>query len=92
MPRLLRIRRLRSLYGRRRVQLALLLFVAAMAALGAFNGLGRIDAVIAQADLEHLDAAPAFERQRWAPLLVQAVLERYRLTSQVGDLWIYVPR
>jgi len=53
---------------------------------------GRIDAVIAQADLEHLDAAPAFERQRWAPLLVQAVLERYRLTSQVGDLWIYVPR
>ena len=47
MPRLLRIRRLRSLYGRRRVQLALLLFVAAMAALGAFNGLGRIDAVIA---------------------------------------------
>jgi hypothetical protein len=53
---------------------------------------GRIDTVIAQADLEHLDAAPGFERQRWTPVLVQAVLERYRLAQQVGDLWIYVPR
>jgi hypothetical protein len=53
---------------------------------------GRIDMVIAQADLEHLDAAPGFERQRWARVLVQAVLDRYRLTDHVGDLWIYVPR
>jgi hypothetical protein len=53
---------------------------------------GRIDTVIAQADLEHLDAAPAFERQRWTPTLVQAVLGRYRLTHQAGDLWFYEPR
>ncbi len=53
---------------------------------------GRVDTVIAQTDLEHLDAAPAFERQRWSGVLVQAVLERYRLTSHIGDLWIYVPR
>jgi len=45
--RLLRSRRLRSLYGRRRVQLALLLFAAVVAALGALNGLGSVDAVLA---------------------------------------------
>jgi hypothetical protein len=53
---------------------------------------GRIDAVIAEVDLEHLDAAPAFERQRWSALLVGAVLEHYRLSSHVGRLWIYEPR
>jgi hypothetical protein len=53
---------------------------------------GRIDTVIAQTDLEHLDAAPGFERQRWAGVLVQAVLDRYQLTGHVGELWIYVPR
>jgi hypothetical protein len=53
---------------------------------------GRIDTVIAQTDLAHLDAAPGFERQRWAGTLVQAVLDRYRLAGQVGDLWIYAPR
>jgi hypothetical protein len=53
---------------------------------------GRIDTVIAQTDLEHLDAAPGFERQRWAGTLVRAVLDRYRLAHQVGDLWIYEPR
>ena len=53
---------------------------------------GRIDTVIAQTDLEHLDAAPAFERQRWSGILVRAVLDRYRLAHQVGDLWIYEPR
>lgn len=47
MARLLRLRRLRSLYGRRRAQLALLLFAVADAALGSLNGLGRIDALIA---------------------------------------------
>ena len=47
MARLLRLRRLRRLYGRRRAQLALVLFVALDAALGSFNGLGRIDAVMA---------------------------------------------
>jgi hypothetical protein len=53
---------------------------------------GKIDAVIAEVDLEHLDAAPAFERQRWAGTLVREVLGRYRLVHQVGQLWIYEPR
>jgi hypothetical protein len=53
---------------------------------------GRIDSVISEVDLEHLDAAPAYERQRWAPALVRAVLDRYRLDSRAGTLWIYVPR
>jgi hypothetical protein len=53
---------------------------------------GRIDSVIAEVDLEHLDAAPAFERQRWAGVLVRAVLDRYRLTQHLGKLWIYEPR
>jgi len=53
---------------------------------------GRIDSVIAQTDLEHLDAGPGFERQRWAGILVRAVLDRYRLAHHVGDLWIYEPR
>ena len=47
MARLLRVRRLRSLYRRRRTPLALLLFAAVVAALGALNGLGRIDALVA---------------------------------------------
>jgi CHASE2 domain-containing sensor protein len=47
MQRLLRVRRLRSLYGRRQAQLWLLLFTAIIGALGAFNGLGRIDSLIA---------------------------------------------
>lgn len=41
------LRRLRGVYGRRRAQLALLLFAMVMAALGALNGLGRVDALIA---------------------------------------------
>jgi hypothetical protein len=53
---------------------------------------GRIDAVIAEVDLEHLDVAPAFERQRWAGPLVRVVLDRYRLANHVGRLWIYEPR
>jgi hypothetical protein len=53
---------------------------------------GRIDSVIAQTELEHLDVAPGFERQRWAGILVRAVLDRYRLAQHVGDVWIYEPR
>ena len=53
---------------------------------------GRIDTVIAQTDLEHLDAAPGFERQRWAGVLVRAVLDHYQLTNHIGDLWIYARR
>jgi CHASE2 domain-containing sensor protein len=47
MLRLPRARRLRSLYRRRRAQGALLLFAAVLAALGALNGLGRADALVA---------------------------------------------
>jgi len=53
---------------------------------------GSIDTVIAEVDLEHLDSAPAFERQRWNGLLVRAVLDRYRLANHIGRLWIYEPR
>jgi hypothetical protein len=52
----------------------------------------RFGAVVSEADLEHLDAAPGFERQRWTASLTRAVLERYRLDRHEGPLWIYVPR
>lgn len=52
----------------------------------------RFHAVVSEADLEHLDAAPAFERQRWTAALARAVVERYRLDRHEGPLWIYVPR
>lgn len=53
---------------------------------------GRFRAVVSEADLEHLDAAPGFERQRWTEALARAVVERYRLDRHEGALWIYVPR
>jgi hypothetical protein len=53
---------------------------------------GRIGSVVAETDLEHLEAAPAFERQRWSDALVRAVLDRYRLATRAGPLWIYEPR
>jgi hypothetical protein len=52
----------------------------------------RFGAVVSEADLEHLDAAPAFERQRWTAALARAVIDRYRLDRHEGPLWIYVPR
>ena len=52
----------------------------------------RFRAVVSEADLEHLDAAPGFERQRWTAALARAVVERYRLDRHEGPLWIYVPR
>jgi hypothetical protein len=52
----------------------------------------RFHAVVSEADLEHLDAAPGFERQRWTAALARAVVERYRLDRHEGALWIYVPR
>ena len=53
---------------------------------------GRFGAVVSEADLEHLDVAPAFERQRWTALLASEVVRRYRLDRHDGPLWIYVPR
>ena len=52
----------------------------------------RFRAVVSEADLEHLDAAPGFERQRWTDTLARAVVARYRLDRHDGALWIYVPR
>jgi len=52
----------------------------------------RFRAVVSEADLEHLDAAPGFERQRWTAALARAVVERYWLNRHEGALWIYVPR
>ena len=52
----------------------------------------RFGAVVSEADLEHLDAGPAFERQRWTAALARAVVDRYRLDRHEGPLWIYVPR
>jgi hypothetical protein len=49
-------------------------------------------AVVSETDLDHLDAAPGFERQRWTAALARAVVERYRLDRHEGALWIYVPR
>lgn len=48
--------------------------------------------VVSEADLEHLDAAPAYERARWHADLVDAVLARYALDRIDGSLWIYGPR
>jgi len=55
-------------------------------------GSARFYAIVSEADLEHLDTAPGFERQRWTALLARAVLDRYRLDRHEGPLWIYVPR
>jgi hypothetical protein len=52
----------------------------------------RFGAIVSEADLEHLDLAPGFERQRWTDVLARAVLARYRLDRHEGPLWIYVPR
>jgi hypothetical protein len=38
---------------------------------------GRFDAIVSEVDLEHLDVGAGYERQRWHPDLVAAVLERY---------------
>lgn len=43
---------------------------------------GRFEAVVAEVDLASLDVVGGFERQRWHPDLVAAVLERYVLSEQ----------
>lgn len=53
---------------------------------------GGFVAIVSEADLERLDAAPAYARARWHPALVAAILERYRLERATGTLWIYRPR
>jgi hypothetical protein len=41
---------------------------------------GQFDAIVSEADLERIDAAPGYERQRWHPDLIAAVLDRYQHT------------
>ena len=52
----------------------------------------RYSSIVSEADLERLDGAPAYERQRWHAALVAAVLERYRLDRVDAGLRIYVPK
>jgi hypothetical protein len=40
---------------------------------------GRFDAIVSEVELERIDAGPGYERQRWHPDLIAAVLERYAL-------------
>jgi hypothetical protein len=53
----------------------------------------RFTAVVSEVDLGQLGTAPAYERARWEPSLVQAIDGRYRLVSRSpGGLFIYRPR
>jgi hypothetical protein len=40
---------------------------------------GTFDAIVSEVELERIDAGPGYERQRWHPDLVAAVLVRYVL-------------
>jgi hypothetical protein len=53
---------------------------------------GRFSAIAAEVDLERIESAAAFQRQRWADPLVRGILDRYRLDRHEGALWIYIPR
>jgi hypothetical protein len=56
-------------------------------------GGARFTAIVTEVDLGQLGAAPAYERSRWDPSLVQAIDTRYRLVSRApGGLFIYRPR
>lgn len=52
----------------------------------------RLARVVSEADLEGIDSAPAYERQRWAAALVRAVLDGYRFERRESGLWVYVRR
>jgi hypothetical protein len=57
---------------------------------------GRFDAVVTDVDLASLDLIGGFERQRWHPDLVSAVLERYALLPSPdrvpASLFVYTRR
>jgi hypothetical protein len=56
-------------------------------------GAARFTAIVSEADLADLGAAPGYERARWQPSLAHAIDERYRLASRSpGGLFIYRPR
>jgi hypothetical protein len=50
---------------------------------------GEFDGVVSEVDLSNIATAPAYERERWHPRLVDAVLARYRLARQAGGMYIY---
>ena len=64
---------------------------------------GRFDAIVSEVELERIDTGPGYERQRWHPDLIAAVLERYQQTLRrtyglcpafvpCRELFVYVPR
>ena len=53
---------------------------------------GLFASIVSEADLAALDRAPAYERARWEPTLVAAILGRYTLERSTGILWVYRPR
>jgi hypothetical protein len=50
---------------------------------------GGFDAIVTEADLARLSEAPLYERQRWHPSLVIAVLDRYELERETTGLFVY---
>lgn len=63
----------------------------------------RFDAIVSEVDLERIDVGPGYERQRWHPDLIAAVLERYQLPPgrtyglcpafvPCRQLFVYIPR
>lgn len=50
---------------------------------------GTFDAIVTEADLARLSEAPLYERQRWHPALVTAVLSRYQLDGETIGLFVY---
>ncbi len=47
---------------------------------------GAFDAVVSEVELERIDAGPGYERQRWNPDLVTAVLGRYQMLTRANGL------
>lgn len=50
---------------------------------------GGFDAVVSEFDLARLSEAPLYERQRWHPALVNAVLDAYQLEQVTSGLFVY---
>ncbi|MEX2046327.1 MAG: hypothetical protein WEE03_04125 [Chloroflexota bacterium] len=50
---------------------------------------GGFDAIVSEFDLARLSQAPLYERQRWHPALVSAVLDRYRFEREAAGLFVY---
>ena len=53
---------------------------------------GRFSAIVSESDLERMDTAPLWARQRWHESLRSAVLSRYRLDRSEGGVFVYRPR